>query len=64
MNTPKYTKPAGDNLKGKEVKAAGIELRLPSGMASDLVKLILYPENLLNRSIMLSRAGIDVSGWI
>lgn len=40
----------------------GISVRLPRGMASDLLKLILYPENELNNLIVLTRGGIDVSG--
>lgn len=39
----------------------GISVRLPRGMASDLLKLILYPENELNNLITLTRGGIDVS---
>lgn len=36
-------------------------VREPRGMASDLFKLILYPENLLNL-ISVMRAGTEVSG--
>lgn len=59
---PKYLNPAGDHLKGNGDIVLGISIKLPRGMASDLVKLILYPENKLNRVIILMRGGIDDSG--
>lgn len=59
---PRYVKPSGDHSKGKEGSKLGTEFRLPSGIASDFVKLILYPENLLNESMTLSNTGIEVSG--
>lgn len=60
LNTPTFTKSAGDHLNGKEDNVAGIQPRLPNGMALDLVKIFLCPENLLNKLMMLGRDGIGI----
>uniref|UniRef100_A0AAY4CLE5 Uncharacterized protein n=1 Tax=Denticeps clupeoides TaxID=299321 RepID=A0AAY4CLE5_9TELE len=49
-----------DHLKGKLVKDS--VSKRPKGNASDLLKLILYPENKLNSSNNDNAAGIDNSG--
>ncbi len=62
VRSHEYLNPAGDHLKGNGDIVLGISIKLPRGTASDLVKLILYPENKLNRLIILMSGGIDDSG--
>ena len=52
--------PSSDHLKGKSVN--DLLSKPPNGMASDLLKLILYPENELNSSITDCTVGTDISG--
>lgn len=54
---PKYINPIGDHLKGKGNGTLGFCFRLPRGIASDLLKFIMYPEKALNLLTNFNKSG-------
>lgn len=53
-------KPVGDQRNGKASTILGTHVKDPRGIASDFVKLILYPEKTLNDEMTLIKQGTEV----